>query len=384
MLESTGFAVKSGEMSLINVIEWNGPPSVLAWRYGNNAILHGSQLIVKEHQHAVLLKEGRMIGPFLPGRHVLDTKNLPVLRSLIGAAAGPRTPFPAEIWFVNRTIDLNVRWGTSTPIQIKDPTYKIMIPVMGYGMLGVSIADTKKFLLKLVGALPNYDHETVEQHFRAILISSIKTHIAKSLMERQLSILDIAAHILELSQDLQNLFKEEFAEFGLEVVAFRIESITTREHDPAVVRLREALARKAEMQILGTDFAQTESFEVMKRAASNEGGTVSPLVGAGLGLSLGANIGSQAAQISSVVQPSATPCPGCSAPLPQGAKFCPGCGRAAQGTGAACASCKSPLAAGAKFCGNCGTPTVVKCSGCGVESPGGAKFCPSCGKKLAP
>lgn len=373
-------------MSLINVIQWNGPPSVLAWRFGNGSIMYGSQLIVKEHQQAVLMKEGRMLGPFLPGRHTLDTKNLPVLKKLIGMAIDAETPFPAEVWFVNRSIDLNVRWGTATPIQVKDPTYKIMIPVLGYGMLGVSIADTKKFLLKLVGALPNYDRETVEQHFRAILISSIKTHIAKSLMERQLSILDIAAHIRDLSLDLEELFKEEFAEFGLDVVSFRIESITTREQDPAVVRLREALARKAEMQILGTDFAQSESFEVMKRAASNEGGTVAPLVGAGLGLGIGAGIGAQGAQLSSVVQPTSTACPGCSTQMPQGSRFCPGCGRPSQpaGAGAACTACRQPLAPGARFCAGCGTPTTAKCPGCGAESPGGAKFCPGCGSKLVP
>lgn len=372
-------------MALVNVIQWNGPPSVLAWRFGNDAIMYGSQLIVKEHQHAVLMKEGRMLGPFLPGRHTLDTKNLPILKNLIGTFIDAQTPFPAEVWFVNRAIDLNVKWGTSTPIQVKDPTYKIMIPVMGYGMLGVSVADTKKFLLKLVGSLPDYDRETVEQHFRAILISSIKSHIAKSLADRQLSILDIAAHIRELSLDLEKLFAAEFAEFGLSIVAFRIESITTRENDPAVVRLREALARKAELQILGTDFAQAESFEVMKRAASNEGGTVAPLVGAGLGLSLGAGLGAQGAQLSSVVQPNAVACVGCSTPVPQNSRFCPGCGRPTSGlpAGGACASCRAPLAPGARFCAGCGTPAVLKCPGCGIESPGGAQFCAGCGKKLA-
>lgn len=369
-------------MALINVIQWNGPPSVMAWRHGNDAILLGSQLIVKEHQHAVLVKEGRMIGPFLPGRHTLDTKNLPILRALIGAVTDASTPFPAEVWFVNRSIDLAVKWGTATPIQVKDPTYQIMIPVMGYGMLGVSVADAKKFLLKLVGALPNYDRETVEQHFRAILISSIKTHIAKSLMQRKLSILDIAAHIRELSDDLEELFKEEFGEFGLAVTAFRIESITTRDTDPAVVRLRDALARKAELQILGTDFAQAESFEVMKRAASNEGGTVAPFVGAGLGVGLGATIGAQGAQMSSVVQPGASACRHCSAQVPSGARFCPGCGRAPGPAAAECGKCKAALSPGARFCGSCGTPAALKCPGCGTECSGGAKFCPGCGSKL--
>ena len=371
-------------MAIINIIQWNGPPSVMAWRFGNGALMLGSQLIVKEHQHAVLIKEGRMIGPFLPGRHTLDTKNIPILKSLIGAVTDAETPFPAEVWFVNRTIDLNVRWGTSTPIQVKDPTYNIMIPVMGYGMLGVTVSDTKKFLLKLVGALPNYDRETVEQHFRAILISSIKSHIADSLQRRKLSILDIAAHLRELSDELNDLFTTEFAEFGLSVVAFRIESITTRENDPAVVRLRDALARRAEMQILGTDYAQSESFEVMKRAASNEGGTVAPLMGAGLGLGLGAGLGANAAQVASTMRTGPATCANCSTAITAGAKFCPGCGKAPGAPAATCASCNATLLAGSRFCAGCGTQAARKCPGCGIDATAGSKFCAGCGTKFTP
>ncbi len=369
-------------MAIINVIQWNGPPSVLAWRNGNASIMSGSQLIVKEHQQAVLMKEGRMIGPFLPGRHTLTTKNYPILKQLIGTAIDAETPFPAEVWFVNRSIDLNVKWGTSTPIQVRDPTYGIMLPVLGYGMVGVSVADTKKFLLKLVGSMDSYDRDTVEHHFRAILITSIKSHIARSLQQRSLSILDIAAHLSELSDDLEGMFREEFAEFGLAIVAFRIESITTREDNPAVERLRDALAKKAEYQILGTNFAQSESFDVMKRAASNEGGAVGPFVGAGLGLGLGAAVGSQGAQLASVVQPAASACASCTSVVPQGARFCPSCGVAPNSNNVTCCqACRLPLPHGAQFCSQCGKPSSLKCARCGVTMSHGSRFCSSCGTK---
>lgn len=367
-------------MSIINVLQWNGPPSVLAWRHPNGEIMAGSQLIVKEHQHAVLMREGRMIGPFLPGRHSLDSKNYPVLKGFIGLATGGASPFPVEVWFVNRTIDLNVRWGTSTPMQVKDPAYGIMIPVMGYGMMGVTIADTKKFLLKLVGSAGTYDCEMVEQHFRAILLSSIKSHVARAIAERGLSILDLAAHVRDLSDDLGRSFAAEFAEFGLSVVAFRIESITTREGDPAVVRLRDALARKAEIQILGTDFAQSESFEVMKRAAANEGGTAAPFIGAGLGLGMGAAIGGQAGVIGAHLATQVGRCGSCGDPIPPGAKYCPGCGKGVASTAAACRACGSAVPSSARFCPSCGAPSGTRCVACGAELAGGARFCPGCGR----
>ncbi|MEY2796175.1 MAG: hypothetical protein RIR10_1891 [Planctomycetota bacterium] len=366
-------------MSITNVIQWNGPPSMVAWRHGNADVMHGSQLIVLEHQHAVLFKEGRMIGPFLPGRHTLDTKNLPVLKTLLGATIDATTPFSAQVWFVNRTINLNIRWGTSTPIQLKDPTYGIMLPVLGYGMLGVSVTDTKKFLLKLVGSTQAYDQTTVETHFRGILLSSIKTHIARAIIERKISILDIAAHIRELSDDLGELFTAEFAEFGLSIVAFRIESITTRDGDPAVIKLRDALARKAEIQILGTDYAQQESFEVMKRAASNEGGTVGPFVGAGLGLGMGATVGAQIGPMAANLAPQGAACPRCRTANPPSARFCTGCGQPAAAATSACPKCGVAVAAGVKFCGNCGSPQASACGKCGTTIAPGARFCGNCG-----
>lgn len=370
-------------MSIINVIQWNGPPSVMAWRYPNGEIMAGSQLVVREHQQAVMMKEGRMLGPFPPGRHTLSTKNLPVLKTLIGMATGGDSPFTAEVWYVNKTVDLNVRWGTSTPIQVKDPEYGIMIPVGGYGMLGVTVADAKKFLLKIAGALPTYDRDTVESHFRAILLSSIKTHIAKALLERKLSILDIAAHIRELSDDLQGLFKSEFAGYGLGVEAFRIESITTREDDPAVVRLREALARRAEMKILGTDFAQTESFEVMKRAASNEGGAVGPFVGAGLGLGMGASVGGQigslAGHLNAQPTPSVAKCAHCGGMNVSGARFCTSCGKDPSGVASARCGCGATVPVGSKFCAECGAPAAVTCPKCGTVADADDKFCAGCG-----
>lgn len=372
-------------MAILNVLEWNGPPSVLAWRHPSDSILLGSQLIVKEHQQAVLMKEGRMLGPFLPGRHTLDTKNIPVLKAFIATVTGGHTPFPAQVWFVNRTIDLGVKWGTATAIQIKDPTYNVMIPVLGYGVLGITVHEARKFLQKIVGALESYDRKAVEDHFRGILLTSIKSHIARSMVQRRLSILDIAAHMDVLSEDLERLFADEFGEYGLKVIDFRIESITTREDDPAVVRLRDALARKAEFQILGTDFAQSESFEVMKRAADNEGGGVGPFVGAGMGLGVGAVVGAQAAGLGAVVQPTARACPSCSTPVSPGARFCPGCGTPAGGASAprtACRHCSSQVPAGASFCPSCGTPASSVCKKCGAEAKGSAAFCANCGTKF--
>ena len=377
------------KMALLNVIKCEAPPSVLAWRHPQNAILYGSQLIVSETQHAVLMKEGRMIGPFGPGTHFLDTKNIAILKTFIGLVTGGASPFSAEVWFVNRNIDLSLRWQTAEPIQVKDPTYNIMIPITSYGSFGVVVVETKKFLMKLVGALPDFSRERVEIYFRGMLITSIKSHITKALLEKKISILEISAHLKDLSGALEIELQKELLEFGLRLKLFQIESITTDANDQAVKTLSEALAQKASMKILGTDYTQFQSFDVMKRAASNEGGAVGPLLGAGLGLGMGATIGAQAGSVSSPFNTQrGVPCSKCGTVNSAQAKFCLDCGtnfHAVKSVGS-CPGCSQPLASGARFCPNCGATTIMRCKKCGTDTsvldPSGTKFCGACGDSL--
>ena len=52
-----------------------------------------SQLIVNESQEALFYKDGRALDLFGPGRHSLNTENLPFLKKLYGAIFGGNTPF---------------------------------------------------------------------------------------------------------------------------------------------------------------------------------------------------------------------------------------------------------------------------------------------------
>ncbi|MDE8209606.1 SPFH domain-containing protein, partial [Erysipelothrix rhusiopathiae] len=41
---------------------------------------------------------------------------------------GKKSPFKAEVWFVNKAHTLDIKWGTTSPIQIQDPKYGIYVP----------------------------------------------------------------------------------------------------------------------------------------------------------------------------------------------------------------------------------------------------------------
>ncbi len=373
-------------MAIIDVIKWNGAPDVLAWKYPSEELGTWTQMIVSESQEAFLFKGGQPVGPFLAGRHTLDTANYPILSEVLKIATG-RSPFTAEVWYINKVISLDIKWGTPTAIQALDPQYRIMLPVRAYGQLGLQVVDSGKFLVKLVGTMGSFDRERFNNYFRGVIVTRAKDAVANLLGAKKISILEISAHLNEISEELKNQLAPELEEFGLGLTKFFVNSIDTPEDDPAVARLKSALARKAEMDIVGYNYQQERTFDTLQEAAGNTGspGTV---MGAGLGLGMGLGagpaFGGAMASMGSQLQPQnqGAPCPKCQASNPAGAKFCVSCGHGLQVVaiaGVACPSCKVSSPASAAFCVSCGTALKAKCSKCSAQLPAGAKFCLDCG-----
>ena len=299
-------------MALVDVIQWNAPRGVYAVKHPKTDLGTWTQLIVQETQEAMLMKEGRYFGPFAPGRHTLDTKNFPLLEKFMRIPFGGKTPFTAEVWYVNKATALDVKWGTAAPMQLKDPEYNIMLPVRAFGQFGIKIQETKRFLERLVGTLPAFTESELVSYFKGIVLSRTKDLIAEHIMHQKISILEISAYLSDVSELLEKHLSTEFAEYGLGLEKFRVMSISTPEDDPAVIRLKEALAKKAEMDIIGFNYQQERSFEVMQAAAANEGSAGSVMgagVGAGMGIGMGAAMGGQMGGMMGQLN-TATPPPG--------------------------------------------------------------------------
>ncbi|MDB5823107.1 MAG: hypothetical protein JWR21_1811 [Herminiimonas sp.] len=295
-------------MAIIDRVKWDGSPNLLAWKFPSQELSTWTQLIVNESQEAFVVRGGVYEGPFGAGRHTLSTENLPLLRELIGLPFGGKSPFSAEVWFVNRVTNLDIRWGTPDPIQLQDPKYGIMVPVRAFGQYGVRIEESKKFLLKLVGTLPGFDTDTLSEYFRGVFTTRIKTDIANAIIRSGQSVLEIATQLETLSAILKSSLSAEIAEYGVALSQFNIHSINVPEDDPAVRTLKAALAKRAEMGIVGFNYQQERSFDVMQTAAGNEGSAGS-LMGAGLGVGMGIGmappIGQAFAQMSTQLQPAA-------------------------------------------------------------------------------
>ncbi len=380
-------------MAIIEVIKYNGTPDLFAWKYPGEELGTWTQLIVNESQEAILFKGGQALDLFAPGRHTLSTANIPVLSNLVNLPFGGRSPFAAEVWYINKASSLDVKWGTPTPIQLQDPKYKIFVPLRSFGQFGIQIEDSRKFLIKLVGTLPAFDKDTILKYFRGLYLTKVKDVISSYLVHNQVSVLEINAYLDELSEHLREKMMPVMEEYGIKLLNFYINDINVPENDSAVIKLKEALAKRAEMDIVGYNYVQQRSFDTLEGAATNPGSGQAGFMGAGMGLGMGVGMGGAVgSQLGGMAQnintaPTMKNCPGCNAVLQKDNRFCSECGCDTQKQDkekktVTCPQCSAAINASAKFCSECGAALIKKCSNCNAEIKGTSKFCPECGNKL--
>jgi membrane protease subunit (stomatin/prohibitin family) len=300
-------------MALIDVVKWDAGAGDLVWKFPGTALSTMTQLIVNESQWAILFKDGRRCDVFGAGRHTLSTNNIPILNRLVNLPFGGNSPFAAEVWFVNRAIPLDLKWGTPNPMQLEDPQYGLIVPVSAFGQMGVRVVDPGAFVQSLVGTLPSFGTQHVLQHFKGVLVSQLKTSISSAIVKRQIPILQIETELLALSESIQQDIAPHYARFGLEVQLFRIMSISIPDDDPGVVELKKAKAAAARRKIEGTNYAQERSFDVMQAGAGNPG-----MGGAAMGMGMGFGLGNAMGQMAGQHMPAMAGVPPMVSPPPFG------------------------------------------------------------------
>lgn len=325
-------------MAIIDRVKYDGPANVLVWRYPPDDLSWGTQVIVNQAQEAVFFSGGQALDVLGPGTHTLRTANIPLLRNYIKIPFGGETPFAAEVYYVNRAVNLDVKWGTNNPIPVLDPKFNVFLPVRAFGQFGVQIADSRSFITQLSATSPQFTSDQLSNYFRGVLLTKAKDYIAETIVKQKINLLEISAHLEDMSSGIQTKLEGEFIKYGVKLVNFYLNSVDVPEDDETVVRLKKALSDRAEVDILGDKYQQKRSFDVLEKAAGNEGGAAGAGLTAGMGLGAGLGMGQMMGQAMGNMNQAAPGAAGAAGAA--GAKFCAQCGK--------------PWSAGAKFCAECG------------------------------
>ena len=381
-------------MAVLDVIKFGGLASRdwLVYKHPRESITMGSQLIVGEGQVAIFVKGGAICDVFTPGTYTLSTQNLPLLQGIINLPFGGKTPFSAEIYYINTVTRLDLTWGTSDPIQLIDHKYHVRLRIRAFGQVGMKIADYSSFLRELIGSMNASDivrYTKVLDFYKGILVTKVKSIIADIIIHDQISALEIAAQLDDISRRVQELLTPEFGKFGMQLINFFVKSINFPDEDFETIN--KILEDKAAFEIMGDSrYATKRSFDVYEGAANNQNGVAGAFAAGGIGLGAGAAIAGGMQPGASVMQspaPDAAYCPACHAANKAGAKFCNSCGASMtppppEPKQDVCPGCGSAVSAGSKFCPECGTSLAPPVCACGATLEPGSKFCSQCGRKV--
>ncbi|MBO4374782.1 MAG: SPFH domain-containing protein [Lachnospiraceae bacterium] len=374
-------------MKIFDVVKFDGlvGRDWIVYKFPSEGLVWGTPLIVQEGQIAIFVKGGEVYDLMYPGTYTLESANLPILSKFVNIPFGGRSPFTAEIYFVNTTTKLDIYWGTSDPISLIDPKYFVKLRIRAFGQMGLKLLDPGLFFRELIGGMNKGEiikYDKVKEFYRGLVVLKTKSVIAETIINEQISALEISAKLEDISEKSKGKLEAEFERFGLRVANFFVESINFPEED--FEKINAILANKAEFEIMGDGrYVTKRSFDVYQSAAENENGVAGAFVAGGMGFGMGMNMGANlnnpafnpAYQGAYQGQPAAY----------QG-QPAPYQGQPAQGAGTFnCPSCGALLQIGTKFCNECGQrlqPVQKICPNCNASLPAGSKFCSECGTTL--
>ncbi len=267
---------------LIDIVEWNqeSGSDTMAWRFprADNEIKYGAKLIVREGQKALFVNMGQLADVFDPGMHTLETKNLPVLSSIMGWKYGFASPFKCEVYFISTRRFMDLKWGTSNPITMRDREFG-MIRVRAYGSYAIQITKPAVFLREILSTDPNFQVFQASGQLRNIIITRFSDTLASS----GLPVLDMAANLNQLSEFSQQKLTADFDAMGFSVPIFLVENISLPEN------VEKMLDKRTSMSLVGNmdQFMKFQAATALEAAASNPGGGGE---GMGMGMGLGAGM----------------------------------------------------------------------------------------------
>lgn len=404
---------------IAEVIKYEGDNSTFIWKHPSEDFNSLTQLIVHESQEAVFFMNGQALDSFGPGRHTLETQNIPKIGKLFRRAT-EETPFHCEVYFINKTVQMAVKWGTDSKVRFIEPTMGIPLEIGACGEMNLAVSDARKLLIKLVGTTNGIAWgdtgagftKSIQNSFRPLISTAVKTHLSSAIKSNNIDILEIDENLEMLSKVLKDKIVPGFEEYGLTIPEFYITNVALPEEDTNFRRMKElhtvalqtrmaqadALVKSANAEAEATVTAarrqielerQTTETEVARREAERE--------------LIRAQAKAQASKIEGFAEAEIMAAKGYTQKDVMQAEvqkaFAEGIGNMGSGGGSVAGDVIG-LGVGLVAAGNLGsqmgdlfkgattkaaetTPSTANvCAKCGAKLPDGAKFCLSCGEKV--
>jgi membrane protease subunit (stomatin/prohibitin family) len=345
------------------------------YKHPDQTIPMKSQLTVDADELALFFRDGKFIGQFGPGRHTLDSGNIPFLGQLIDKFTGGNV-FIAEVFFVNVREMASIKFGGQIG-KVRDAQSGLLVQMMVHGTFSLKVIDPVKLVIGLVG-LQRADHNSFLHWFKQQVLKTIKDDIAELCVKKKWPLPDVTsgAYTEEIETEALAGIRPHVESYGIEVIRFGDFHIAMGQDDEE--RLNKFYEKASYINMAGgmagyQQLAQAEMMmnagEGMKKGGGGGGGALDG-AGIGMGFAMAGNMMNMM-NPNNQQAPAQVNTPGTGAPGVN-AVTCGSCNKQVA-PGKFCAECGKPLAAaaGPSFCTGCGKPLSGKfCGECGTAAPG--------------
>lgn len=255
---------------ICEIIKYEGDNSTFIWKHPSEDFNSMTQLIVHESQEAIFFMNGQALDMFGAGRYTLETQNIPKIGKILNRATGDQTPFYCEVYFINKTEQMSIKWGTDSKVQYIDPQYGFPLAIGASGEMSLRAEDSRKLLVKLVGTENYLGQQKLVSFFRAFLMTRVKTYIAQVIKANAINIFEIDENLTAFSENIHKLLIPDFADYGISLERFFVTNIVKPDGDRQYEKFKELHFRQyadiAEAKLRQqTDiiYAQTEAQKVV-------------------------------------------------------------------------------------------------------------------------
>lgn len=232
---------------IAEIIKYEGDNNTFIWKHPCEDFNSLTQLIVHESQEAVFFMNGQALDLFGAGRYTLETQNIPKLGKLLNRATGDQTPFHCEVYFINKTVQMALKWGTDSKVRYIDPESGLPLELGASGEMNLCVSDSRKLLIKLVGTMNGIAWgderdgftKSLQNSFRPLISAAVKSNLASSIKSLNINILEIDEHLTEIGDILHKKVLPGFEEYGLTIPQFFLTNVVLPEDDPNFKRVRE-------------------------------------------------------------------------------------------------------------------------------------------------
>lgn len=246
-------------MRIFDVIKYEGDNTKLIWKYPGEDFNTHSKLIVNETQEAILFYNGQALDKYPPGQYVLHTGNIPLLRKITEIPTDGVSPFHCTVYYISKIEQMSLNWGVGDVIY-NDPVHNnYPFKIKANGVMNLSVTDSRRLLLKLVGTGTQLETSQLADYFRGPITTYIKTYLPRTLKEKNTPIYEVEGELSELSEMMRERITTEMEDYGVTLEKFWINNIVKPEDDEVYKKLRRL--RGDQMTVIGQKELDLKSAE---------------------------------------------------------------------------------------------------------------------------